>query len=164
MYLFVIQIFRNVTILGKKIVTSIRIDEEVFRKAKDLGLSVSKVAENALKEAIRRLESPSSSESSRTALNGGSLITDSISAKRRIDHKPAKPVVLWAARVQIPHPAPQTQPWRNCNLKSFLENLDDLNVFLIFVLSGCSFIRILDSNLSVAENNIDLAVFQCCRY
>jgi len=110
MYLFVIQIFRNVTILGKKIVTSIRIDKEVFRKAKDLGLSVSKVAENALKEAIRRLESPYNSESSRTALNGGSLITDSISAKRRIDHKPAKPVVLWAARVQIPHPAPQTQP------------------------------------------------------
>ena len=92
--------------MGKKIVTSIRIDEEVFRKAKDLGLSVSKVAENALKEAIRRLESPSSSESSKTALNGGTLISNTTLPKRRNDHKPAKPVVLWAARVQIPHPAP----------------------------------------------------------
>ncbi|MCP8313113.1 MAG: type II toxin-antitoxin system CcdA family antitoxin [archaeon] len=36
--------------------TSIRIDEDVFREAKSLGLNVSKIAENALKEAIRRLK------------------------------------------------------------------------------------------------------------
>ncbi|MEO0242878.1 MAG: type II toxin-antitoxin system CcdA family antitoxin [candidate division WOR-3 bacterium] len=42
--------------MGKRIVTSIRIDEDVFREAKDLGLNVSKIAENALKEAIKRLK------------------------------------------------------------------------------------------------------------
>ena len=39
-------------------VTSIRIDENVLRKAKAVGLNVSKVSENALKEAIARLEKP----------------------------------------------------------------------------------------------------------
>ena len=38
--------------------TSIRIDQDVLRTAKELGLSVSKVSENALKEAIRRLQTP----------------------------------------------------------------------------------------------------------
>ena len=42
--------------VGKSIVTSIRIEEEVFRKAKDLGLNVSKVVENALKDMIRCIE------------------------------------------------------------------------------------------------------------
>jgi len=42
--------------VGKARVTSIRIDEDVFREAKELGLNVSKISENALKEAIRRLK------------------------------------------------------------------------------------------------------------
>ena len=44
--------------MGKKI-TSIRIDEEVLKKAQEVGLNVSKVSENALKEAIRRLDGSS---------------------------------------------------------------------------------------------------------
>ena len=44
--------------MGKKVVTSIRIDQDILRTAKELGLSVSKVSENALKEAIRRLQTP----------------------------------------------------------------------------------------------------------
>jgi post-segregation antitoxin (ccd killing protein) len=32
------------------------IDTEIAKKAKDLGLNLSKVSENALKEAVRRLE------------------------------------------------------------------------------------------------------------
>ena len=49
-------IMPEVNQMGKTKVTSIRIDEKVFRDAKDLGLNISKVAENALKattEAIR---------------------------------------------------------------------------------------------------------------
>ena len=42
--------------MGKSVVTSIRINEDVLREAKALGLNVSKIAENALKEAIRRLK------------------------------------------------------------------------------------------------------------
>ena len=34
----------------------IRIDAELVQKAKDLGLNISKVAENALREMIRKLE------------------------------------------------------------------------------------------------------------
>jgi hypothetical protein len=36
--------------------TSIYVDQETLRKAKDLGLNISKICENALKEAIKRLE------------------------------------------------------------------------------------------------------------
>jgi len=34
------------------------VDEEVLREAKEIGLNISKIAENALKEAIRRLKAP----------------------------------------------------------------------------------------------------------
>ena len=42
----------------------IRIDEILVRKAKEYGLNISKVSENALKEMIRRIEAPVSSEKS----------------------------------------------------------------------------------------------------
>jgi len=44
--------------MGRAVITSIRIDEDVLRRAKEVGLNVSKVSENALKEAIARLEKP----------------------------------------------------------------------------------------------------------
>jgi len=62
--------------MGKTIVTSIRIDEEVFREAKKLGLNISKVSENALKEAIRRLKG----ENCQNTLN--SCILDDLSLKK----------------------------------------------------------------------------------
>ena len=40
----------------------IRIEEKLWRKAKDYGLNISKVSENALKEMIARIEKPSSRE------------------------------------------------------------------------------------------------------
>ena len=40
---------------GKKKNVMLYLDPEVVRKAKELGLNLSKVCENALKEAIRRL-------------------------------------------------------------------------------------------------------------
>jgi hypothetical protein len=42
--------------MGKSKVASIRIDEDVLREAKELGLNISKISENALKEAIKRLK------------------------------------------------------------------------------------------------------------
>ena len=45
----------------KKNVT-IRIDENLVRKAKELGLNISKVSENALKEMIKRIESHSATK------------------------------------------------------------------------------------------------------
>ncbi len=55
------------TYYGKKVVTSIRIDQDVLRTAKELGLSVSKVSENALKIAIEQLQTPVQ----QTETNGG---------------------------------------------------------------------------------------------
>jgi post-segregation antitoxin (ccd killing protein) len=40
----------------KKTRTSVYLDGELVAKAHDLGLNVSKVAENALKDAIERME------------------------------------------------------------------------------------------------------------
>ncbi len=39
-----------------KVNTSIYLDAEVFRKARELGLNVSKICENALKAYIKALE------------------------------------------------------------------------------------------------------------
>ena len=50
--------------MGKKGYISIYIDKEVARKARELGLNISKTCENALKEAIRRLEAPDCKERS----------------------------------------------------------------------------------------------------
>ena len=43
--------------LGKKKITTMRIDEELIKKAHDLGLNVSRISENAIKEAIEKMES-----------------------------------------------------------------------------------------------------------
>ena len=42
--------------MGKRKMTTIRIDEDLLIKAHELGLNVSKISENALKEMIRRIE------------------------------------------------------------------------------------------------------------
>jgi post-segregation antitoxin (ccd killing protein) len=39
-----------------KKITTMRIDAELIKKAHDLGLNVSKISENALKEAIEKME------------------------------------------------------------------------------------------------------------
>ena len=42
--------------MGKKGKVTLYMDLEVVREAKEIGLNISKVAENALKEAIKRLK------------------------------------------------------------------------------------------------------------
>jgi hypothetical protein len=46
--------------MGKRKMTTIRVDAELLNKAHDLGLNVSKISENALKDAIVRMEIPKS--------------------------------------------------------------------------------------------------------
>ena len=41
--------------IGKKITVGIYVDEQIVKKAKELGLNISKLCENCLKEAIRRM-------------------------------------------------------------------------------------------------------------
>jgi post-segregation antitoxin (ccd killing protein) len=42
--------------LGKKKTTTMRIDEELIKKAHAIGLNVSKISENAIREAIEKME------------------------------------------------------------------------------------------------------------
>ncbi len=42
--------------LVNKKITTMRIDEELLEKAHHLGLNVSKISENAIKEAIEKME------------------------------------------------------------------------------------------------------------
>ena len=51
--------------MAEKKVTSIRIPAELLKKAQNLGLNVSKVCENALRQAVTKLEAPN------TQTNGG---------------------------------------------------------------------------------------------
>jgi len=69
-------------------------------------------------------------------------------------------VVLWAARVQIPHPAPPNVPREIRILQSFLEKLEILLVFQSLVLSGLPFIHILDLNGRFDENISGEAIFE----
>jgi post-segregation antitoxin (ccd killing protein) len=57
----------RVRIKGKKANVVITLPPELAQKAKDLGLNISKIAENALREYVRRLEGVSS----QTKTNGG---------------------------------------------------------------------------------------------
>ena len=51
--------------MAKKIPVNLSIDEDVVKAAKELGLNMSKISENALKEYIKRLTKP------KTMTNGG---------------------------------------------------------------------------------------------
>ena len=59
--------------MGKQAKVNLTIDEEVVKTAKELGLNMSKIAENALKEYIRRLEG------SKTQTNGGTPFLSEVS-------------------------------------------------------------------------------------
>ena len=51
--------------MGKKKLTTMRLDEDLVRKAHDLGLNVTKVCENAIKDLINRIENPNWSKDSK---------------------------------------------------------------------------------------------------
>jgi len=65
--------------MGKKTTISIYIDEDVAKEAKEVGLNISKLCENCLKEAIRRLRIPFG----QTETNGG--LVDARSASHQQD-------------------------------------------------------------------------------
>ena len=70
--------------MGKKDYATIYVDPEVIKKAKELGLNISKTCENALKEAIRRLEG-SNSQSSLETGSGSSQKNDGLVGPERFE-------------------------------------------------------------------------------
>ena len=54
-------------IKGKKATVSITLPPELIEKSREYGLNISKVAENALKDAVERMEKP------KTETNGGNV-------------------------------------------------------------------------------------------
>ncbi len=63
--------------MGKKQRTTLTIDKEILRKAKEIGINVSQFCENALKEAIEVLEQ----SKIKTETNGGYADTRSVSPR-----------------------------------------------------------------------------------
>jgi post-segregation antitoxin (ccd killing protein) len=55
--------------MGAKRQILLYIDSEIAKKAKELGLNLSKVSENALKEAVRRLEGMNSETGSQDGIH-----------------------------------------------------------------------------------------------
>ena len=70
--------------MGKRKMTTIRIDAELLSKAHDLGLNVSKIAENALKDAIDRMERP------KTQFDGGECL-EKVEMARDVGFEPTRP-------------------------------------------------------------------------
>ena len=67
-----------------KVRVNITIEENIVWKAKDLGLNISKISENALKDYIRRLESPNPSNN--TTKGGiGTAGSDRVVARERFE-------------------------------------------------------------------------------
>lgn len=54
--------------MGKRVKVNLTMDEEVVKKAKKIGINLSQFCENALREAIKRLEGM------KTETNGGTPI------------------------------------------------------------------------------------------
>jgi len=42
--------------MTKKVISTIYLDEEVLKRAKEVGLNISRICENALEQAVHRLE------------------------------------------------------------------------------------------------------------
>ena len=68
----------------RKRITTIRIDEELLRKAHELGLNVSKISENAIKDAIERMQRP------KTATDGGTRLNSELA--RGVGFEPTRPL------------------------------------------------------------------------
>ena len=64
--------------MGKKARTTLTIDAEVLQKAHKIGLNVSQFCENALKDAIQRLEQP------KTQTNGGTPFLGEASLSKKV--------------------------------------------------------------------------------
>ena len=67
----------------------IRIDKEVVQKAKDLGLNISKVSENALKRAVDALEQTKPQNEVKTAFLGEASLPKEGSMEPRAGFEPA---------------------------------------------------------------------------
>ena len=75
--------------MGKKVRTPLTIDEEVLKKAMKIRISVSQYCENALKEAIIKLQIPKTEENSKKAFLGEVSFAKESSVEPRAGFDPA---------------------------------------------------------------------------
>ncbi|RLI14314.1 MAG: hypothetical protein DRO43_04330 [Candidatus Hecatellales archaeon] len=71
LYIIVYTMIYSDCVMGRKRLTSMRIDEDLLKEAKELGLNISKICENALREAIAKMKGETSQENPKTLPNGG---------------------------------------------------------------------------------------------
>ncbi len=95
--------------MAKKTYTTIYLDKHVIRKSKDLGLNISKTCENALKEAIRRLEgsNPKTTSGNSHAGTPEQIVVDGAG------FEPAASAMPTLRSFQADLPAHDTNPTRN---------------------------------------------------
>ena len=74
LYIGVYTIIYRCNEMARAKLISIRVDTETHKKARELGLNISKICDNALKEAVAKLEAPNP----KTMHNGGSPIDPEI--------------------------------------------------------------------------------------
>ena len=72
----------------------IRIDENLIKKAKEYGLNISKISENALKDMIERIERP------KTQTNGGTPL-EKTEMVRRVGFEPTNPCGIGASVLRL---------------------------------------------------------------
>ncbi len=75
--------------MGRQVRVNLTIDEQVVKKAKDLGLNISKVSENALKRAINALEQSNPESGSKTKFLGEASFGKEGSVEPRAGFEPA---------------------------------------------------------------------------
>ena len=94
--------------MGEKTYATIYVDKYVVRKAKDLGLNISKTYENALKEAIKCLEGSNPKTNSGNPHAGSSMqVVDGAG------FEPAASAMPTLRSFQADLPAHDTNPTRN---------------------------------------------------
>ena len=80
-----------------------RIDSEILDKAHALGLNVSKIAENALKDAIDRMERPKTQNDCGNPIDNKEMARDvGIEPTRPFDHRLSRPAPYQARAKCLP--------------------------------------------------------------
>ena len=94
--------------MGKKVRTTLTIDEEVLKTAMQIGINVSQFCENALRKGIERLENPrdtSEGKSISFSLSSGSLLPKRESEVDRAGFEPATSALRTRRSYQTDLPA-----------------------------------------------------------
>jgi len=79
--------------MGNKVRTTLTIDKDVLQTAMKMGINVSQFCENALREGIQKLKSPSTATNGGSSFLGEASFTKEGSVEPRAGFEPATPAL-----------------------------------------------------------------------